>query len=119
MVVMKVQLVFVPVGGGETEYSLTFELPAVPQKGDYISVSRPGDDGTADFIVRRTWWQLHYPKAALDKTASENDFGTEYSICVECEYALSPYSGTSHKERAKTPKIQRNGACPEFDDTMF
>ena len=54
---MKVSLLFVPPGGGETDYQLEFELPAPPQPGDYISVRREDtkDLGTEDFIVRRTW----------------------------------------------------------------
>ena len=55
---MKATLAFVPPGGGEADYYLEFELPGVPQLGDYISIARSGQQGTEDFIVRRTWWYL-------------------------------------------------------------
>jgi hypothetical protein len=58
---VKVRLVFVPPGGGEADYSLDFELPGIPQKGDYVSIKRPGQQGTIDFIARRSWWHLDYP----------------------------------------------------------
>ena len=38
---MKVRLCFVPPGGGEANYSLDFDMPAVPRSGDYISIKRP------------------------------------------------------------------------------
>jgi hypothetical protein len=60
---MKATLVFVPPGGGEADYSLQFDLPAVPQPGDYISVTRPGQEGYEDFIVRRARWVLSYPSS--------------------------------------------------------
>jgi hypothetical protein len=53
---MKMTLVFVPAGGGEADYQLDFDLPSVPQPGDYVSIRRPDAQGTVDFIVRRTWW---------------------------------------------------------------
>ena len=37
---MKARLMFVPPGGGEIDYALDFDLPAVPQPGDYITVTR-------------------------------------------------------------------------------
>jgi hypothetical protein len=39
---MKVNLAFVPPEGGDVEYSLEFELPSVPQPGNYISIIRSG-----------------------------------------------------------------------------
>ena len=42
---MKVTLVFVPPGGGETDYQLSFDLPGIPVKGDYIMVSRGDQPG--------------------------------------------------------------------------
>jgi hypothetical protein len=50
---MEATLVFVPPGGGDAEYSLQFELPSVPQPESYISITRPDQLGTEDFIVRR------------------------------------------------------------------
>ena len=106
---MKMTLVFVPVDGGETEYALDYDLPGVPQDGDYISVL-DGEGRRADFIVRRTWWQLNDPGKGVGKAES---------ILVECEYAKSPYSSESHLRRCESLKITRNGPVKEFDDTMF
>ena len=36
---MKVHLAFVPPGGGETDYAIEFDMPAIPRAGDYISIS--------------------------------------------------------------------------------
>jgi hypothetical protein len=58
---MLVHSVFVPPDGGEIDYSLDFDLPAVPHAGDYISIDLEGEDGTRDFIVRRTWWSIGHP----------------------------------------------------------
>jgi len=42
---LKATLAFVPSGGGEADYHLDFELPGVPQPGDYISIARSGQSG--------------------------------------------------------------------------
>ncbi len=95
---MKVDLVFVPPGGGEADYMLGFELPAMPQPGDYISVSRKGGEvGQEDFIVRRIWWSLEFPNNLLSETAENRSFGKPTSICVECEFARGPFSTEAHK----------------------
>ena len=65
---MKVHLSFVPPGGGETDYSLIIEMPTVPQTGDYISITRPGQQGAEDFIVKRTWWNLEYNNNNIGST---------------------------------------------------
>jgi hypothetical protein len=125
---MKATLVFVPVGGGEQDYSLDFELPSVPQKGDYISVFRPkfeipsypGEQERADFIVRRTWWYLDFPTKAGEATLSdERSIGTVSKLYVECEYALGEYSNERHKSIALSAKNQRNGLVKKFEESMF
>ena len=97
---MRVNLVFVPPGGGEADYSLDFELPSVPQPGDYITISRPDQDGTEDFIVRRTWWYLEYPGTELYRTERSTVHGKVQSLTVECEFARGFLSSEAHKRGA-------------------
>lgn len=111
-------LVFVPPGGGEADYSLDFDLPGVPQPGDYISVTRPDEEGTANFIVRRTWWSLNYPvgaRASLTKDTTETGICT--GLVVECEFALSPYSTEAHKRACES--YRNTNKLKEFEDTAF
>lgn len=115
---MKATLVFVPPGGGEANYSLDFELPGVPQPGDYISVMRPSEQGTEDFIVRRTWWSLSYsyPETVIigDKP---RPCGATKSVMVECEFALGPYSTESHKRSCGGDG--HDSQLKRFEDTAF
>jgi hypothetical protein len=94
---MKVRLVFVPPGGGEADYSLDFDLPSLPQPGDYISIWRSEKQGTEDFIVRRTWWNLEFPDSKLSRSASDQTHGVVKMIAVECEFAIGAYSSEDHK----------------------
>lgn len=96
---MKIELVFIPPGGGEIDHSLLVEMPEIPKVNDYISILRPGEGGTEDFIVKRTWWHL----GASDNGGN----GTVRKISVDCEFALGPLPSEAHKEicehyRAKT-----------------
>ncbi|MBC7527929.1 MAG: alpha/beta hydrolase [Chthonomonadaceae bacterium] len=89
---MKATLIIVPPGGGKYLYSLDFELPAIPQVGDYISVRRPGQEGTEDFIVRRNWWELQYPNLVGEGSG----VGKVNFLLVECELAKGINSNPSH-----------------------
>ncbi|WP_158677465.1 alpha/beta hydrolase [Chromobacterium vaccinii] len=102
---MKVTLCFVPPGGGENDYCLEMEMPAVPQRGDYISIQRNGQTGLEDFIVRRTWWGF--------ECTDEGKQGRTTDITVECEFAKGPFSSESH-----TRACSRYDA-PEFENTMY
>jgi hypothetical protein len=99
---MKIRLNFVPAGGGESDYSLEFDLPAIPQPGDYISIRRPIKSakevpGTCDFIVKRTRWWLDYPDNDLYKQADDDTHGNVTEIVVDCEFALGSWSSEEHK----------------------
>jgi hypothetical protein len=107
---MKVNLAFVPPNGGETDYSLTMELPEIPKKGDYVSIFRDKNFGTEDFIVKRTWWQLSYKN-------SEN-IGTLKDIWVECEFAENVFSSDSHKNTCSTYK-EKTGVLNKFDTSVY
>lgn len=107
---MQVKLIFVPAGGGEADYQLAFDLPAIPQPGDYISIRRPDQDGTEDFIVRRTLWELHYPGTEV---VNDTAIRTPTTIFVECEFAIGPFSSKDHRAAA-----QGYGA-KEFEETAY
>lgn len=107
---MKITLIFVPPGGGEADYQLSFEMQNVPQPGDYISIHREGRDGTEDFIVKRTWWGL--------SVKSDGSGGILNSISVECEFAKGHYSSDSHNTSVQIYEA-RKGITLEFDNTAY
>ena len=113
---MKVALAFVPPGGGETDYSLDFEIPALPNIGDYMTVVRPPDLGTSDFIVRRIHWGLQ--SDPYNPTATAHRVGTCTGITIECEFALSPYSSDSHKSCVDIYDARGKGRL-EFDVSVY
>lgn len=97
---MKVTFCFVPPGGGgEAEYSLAFDLPSIPQAGDYVLITRPDNPGvTEDFIVKRTWWGLMHPRTGTREEAGTRQAGSVREIYVECYFAQGPWSSDAHKE---------------------
>jgi hypothetical protein len=106
---MRIRLVAVPPGGGEADYSLEMECPAVPQVGDYITVMReyansaPDQDhvGTEDFIVRRVRWGFTWPDNGQHyHTSGQEPVGEVDVIVVECEMAIGAYSSPAHKAGA-------------------
>ena len=107
---MKVNMSFVPPGGGETDYSLPIEMPEIPRAGDYLSIMRPGQSGTENFIVKRTWWNLEFDESKSVGSTSE--------VWVECEFALSPLSSDNHKRACEMYKA-RKGTIEEFDNSMY
>ena len=120
---MKVQLYFVPPGGGEADYSLDFDMPAVPRPGDYISIRRPIKaasefPGTCDFIVRRTWWSLDYPNNDLYQSEGEEVYGTTTNVIVECEFAIGPWSSEEHKRMVAMYEARGKGKLT-FDSSCF
>ena len=107
---MKVNLSFVPPGGGETDYSLTIEMPEIPQQGDYITVTRPGQNGSENFIVKWTWWTLEF--------VDSKNIGTTKELWVECEFAVSPFSSDDHKRACEGYK-ESTGVLLEFDTSIY
>lgn len=125
---MKISLIVVPPGGGKNEYTLEFDLPAVPRANEYITVAR--DDVTASpersesgelciyecFFVRRAWWDLRYPRSA--PYAKEGDIGSADMIAVEVEPAYGPHMTEAHRRscevyEAKGLKVRT------FDDSGY
>lgn len=98
-------LVIVPPGGGEAEYSLKVEVPALPREGDYVTVMRTrdgpvaaGDVGTEDFIVRRVWWAFDYADdGRLYEEPHDRILGSVNGIGIECEQAKGHYSSEAHR----------------------
>ena len=115
---MKAQLVFVPPGGGEADYHLDFELPGVPQPGDYIIIERPGQTGTEDFIVRRTWWFLAHPNPPLSAHAAGTTCGSVRAVMVECEFARGAFSSEAHAQACKAYDRPK-GNLREFETTAY
>lgn len=107
---MIVNLSFVPPGGGETDYTLPMDMPEVPHAGDYLSITRPEQEGSENFIVKRTWWSLEYNDAT--------DKGVTKTIWVECEFAKGPFSSESHR-RACDRYASRTGDVLEFEESMY
>jgi hypothetical protein len=97
---MKASLVFVPPGGGETEYDLDADLPGTPRTGDYISILGKDRAGTEDFIVRRNWWHLDYSKGVESSV-------TLSRLVVECEFAGASTSSDEHKQTCKRYHAKR------------
>lgn len=107
---MKVNLSFVPPGGGKQNYTLEIEMPKIPSKGDYLLIMKPEEKGTENFIVKRTWWGL--------KVDENKNSGQVTEIWIECEFALSNQSSESHKDKCVEYKRQ-TGTLLEFDDSMY
>ena len=119
----EIRLTFVPPGGGEVDYGLRMNVPAVPRAGDYISVRRERTDdsdedyrGTEDFIVRRVWWSFTYPDDGRAYHEAGKDPVGSCTINVECEFAIGPYSSPAHKRGAGS-----NARYPakEFEETNY
>ncbi len=100
---IRAELTVVPPGGGEADYTMMVDFPALPRQGDYISISRenvPDDDknehvGNTDFIVRRVWWI-----GKMDFSDPSPEPVGKCSAAIECEYAIGPFSSTAHKKNA-------------------
>jgi len=106
---MQIRLFAVPPGGGESEYCLDVECPAIPAAGDYVTVMREHerrpvaeeDIGTEDFIVRRVRWSFHYPDdGETICEEGEGPVGQIAAIEVECEKAIGAFSCRAHREGA-------------------
>lgn len=121
---IRVRLNFVPPGGGEVDYGLTMDMPALPRAGDYISVVRESlkdrdadHTGSEDFIVRRVWWACKYPDDGRSYHTSGNEPVGVAEVVVECEFAIGPFSSTAHKQAARSGKARSD--LQEFEDTNY
>ncbi len=94
---MRVEFVLVPIEDEEPHHNLVFEMPGVPQTGDCVMISRPGQSGNTEVIVSRTCWTLDCPEAGSLHHAGESVVGTTTSVIVECEFVAGPYWSEEHK----------------------
>lgn len=94
---MKVQIQIIPDEPEASEHGLAFEMPVVPQVGDCLTISRPGQAGNSDFCVRRICWVLDYADEGTHHRADETVVGTTNAVVVECEFEVGPYSSEEHK----------------------
>lgn len=125
---IRVNLTFVPPGGGEIDYGLTMDMPALPREGDYISVTRErpkgatvDDDrlGSENFIVRRVWWFCKFPDDGKSShTVGKEPIGTAEAN-VECEFAIGPYSSPAHKRASANYETRGKGKPQEFEATNY
>lgn len=100
IIMIQIHFAFVPPGGGETDYSIEANLPAVPQAGDYIMINVPDEVGSRTLIVRQIWWMIQ-----------DGGQGANVErLIVECEFARGPFMSESHKAAcenyARAGKIQ-------------
>jgi hypothetical protein len=112
---IKMTVVVREAGKLKPDYSLDFNLPAVPHVGDYISIQRPDHPAPfgEDMIVRQVWWRLDHPETGGFTTAGQEKLGKLGEIMVECEPALSPWS--SDNWRKSLSYAESNGKVPSFD----
>jgi hypothetical protein len=90
-----VELLFFPPGRGAVDYTATAKLPALPQKGDCLTISDPDETGAAWFIVRRIAWMLDRIQEGGSAAMLRN------RAIVECEIARGPIMSKSHEDSCK------------------
>ncbi len=100
---MRVHLVFVPDEDIAPEHTLDFDMPSAPQVGDYLTIVRPGQSGSATLIVRHVFWTLDCPEAAAAHRADSAAVGAVDSVTVECEFTVGPYASEEHHGIAAVP----------------
>jgi hypothetical protein len=102
------------VGRMKPDYSLGFDLPALPRVGDYISIQRPNKPKPygEDLIVRQVWWRLNHPETA-GFSAGQPKVGSVEEIYVECDPAVGPWS--SDQWRDSLQSWVDNGTVKEMD----
>lgn len=103
---MKVTVIVREMGRLKPDYSLDFDIPAIPQIGSYISIQRPDKPAPygEDVIVRRVWWRLKHPETG--GFSDNSKIGGMDEILLECEVATSPYSSDDWLKLANGAKHQ-------------
>jgi hypothetical protein len=98
--IMRVHVAFIPSDHEALDDGLDFDMPGVPQPGDRITIQRPGQEGSADFIVRRAHWTLEHPVCGPLPRAGAGVVGSARAVTIECEFAVGPLSSEEHKPLA-------------------
>ncbi len=112
---VRVIIVVRELGRLKPDYSLDFELPAVPAVGSYISVHRPNkpEPFGEDLVVRKIWWRLkHSETDGFGSTPPK--IGSMHEIFVECDQALRPYSSDDWRRLLEGAK-NRGVEVEEFE----
>lgn len=104
---MYIQFLLFQDEGDEPDHSLTFDLPGVPQAGDSVTISRPGQEGSSNFVVRRTRWDLDFPNDKPAYRAGEIIIGSTSGVTVECVFAVGSYASEEHKQAAPCAPVPR------------
>ena len=115
---IKVIIVIREIGRTKPDFSLEFNLPTLPRKGDYISIQRldkPRPYGE-DMIVREIWWRLDHAETGNFVTGAIK-VGTVNEIIIECEPATSPYSSNDWKKYVESNRSATS--IPTFDVARF
>lgn len=94
---MNIQFLLFQNEGEKPSHSIMFDLPGVPQSGDLVTITRPDQEGSSNFIVRRIVWGLDYPESISPQRVGQPTIGKTASITVECTYALGSYASEEHK----------------------
>lgn len=92
-------------GRKKPDYSLPFDLPALPREGDYLSISRPDTPApwSEDLIVRKVWWRLSHPETN-GVSSGEPLRGISDEIFIECEIAEGPTSSDQWRDTVNTAR---------------
>jgi len=105
---MKIQFLLFQDEEDAPDNRLIFDLPGVPQTGDVVTISRPGQEGYTNFVVRRTQWDLDHPDDKPGHRIDKAVVGKANAVTVECVYIVGPYSSEEHKTIAPvTPETRR------------
>lgn len=81
-------------GSLSPDYSLDFDLPAIPTEGSFISIVREGEQEpySEDLLVKAVWWRLSHPTS--DAVSTHREIGKVSEIFVECDTAQGPHAST-------------------------
>jgi hypothetical protein len=116
---VQVVLIVREIGRKKPDYSLKFDLPAVPAVGSFVSIQRPDkpEPFGEDVVVRQVWWRLNHPETNSVLTDGREKIGSLNEIFVECDPALTPYS--SDKWRSLLESAKSRGDVQEIDSERF
>jgi hypothetical protein len=96
---MRIIVIVREVGRLKPDYSLDFDVPAIPSPGDYLSIHRPDKPKPygEDLIVRQVWWRLEHPETS-GFGSGEPKIGKVEEIYVECDPAVGPWSSDQWRD---------------------
>jgi hypothetical protein len=116
---VRVTIVVREVGSNRPDYSLDFEVPAVPAVGSYVSIVRADAKygHTEDLIVRHVWWRLSHPETG-GFASDPPKIGNLVDVQVECDPAIGPNSLDRWRDSLESARA-RGIDIAEFDIARF